>query len=361
MSVLRAMNSTPSIPASIIRFTALTPAPPTPTTRRTGWSTTADSTGRRGSSRPKRGFTSRSELGESSMMFSGMSCEKTWRRRSSGERTRRSSSTGCSAAGSGRAEGGAGRSSSRRWSAGSSGSWEWSGAGIGMPPRGSGVCPNSVRSARSRFGSGFFCSGRGSSPSSSVLRKSAASGPSLMLARLPLSIPEDLLCELAVGVRGLAVRVVLEHGHALHGGLREPDRLGDARSEDLVAEVLLEELDRLLGVHRAGVHQGGQDALDLDVGVQVLPDHAQGVLQLDEAAHGQILALHGDDHLVGGRQRVDREQSEGWRSVDADEVVVVLDLPQRLLERALTADLGGHGDLRAGEVDRGAGHVDLAL
>ena len=35
-SVLIAMNSTPSISASIIRLTALTPAPPTPTTRSTG-------------------------------------------------------------------------------------------------------------------------------------------------------------------------------------------------------------------------------------------------------------------------------------------------------------------------------------
>src|SRR5689334_16076673 len=147
---------------------------------------------------------------------------------------------------------------------------------MGMPPRG--CCPNSDRSA------GFLGSGASSSPSSSVLRKSAASGPSLMLARLPLSIPEDLLCELAVGIGGLTVRVVLEHGHALHRSFREPDRLGDASGKDLIAEVLLEELDRLLGVHRAGVHQGRKDALDLDVGIQVLPDHAQRVLQLDEAA-----------------------------------------------------------------------------
>jgi hypothetical protein len=35
MSVLTAMNSTCEIPASIIRFTAFSPAPPTPTTRMT--------------------------------------------------------------------------------------------------------------------------------------------------------------------------------------------------------------------------------------------------------------------------------------------------------------------------------------
>ena len=40
-SVLTPMNSTPSIWASTIRFTALTPAPPTPTTRMTGAPTLA--------------------------------------------------------------------------------------------------------------------------------------------------------------------------------------------------------------------------------------------------------------------------------------------------------------------------------
>src|SRR3712207_8731336 len=57
----------------------------------------------------------------------------------------------------------------------------------------------------------------------------SASGPSRMLARLPLSIRENLLRELAVGERGLAVGVVLEHGHSLHRRLGEADRLVEDR------------------------------------------------------------------------------------------------------------------------------------
>ena len=72
-SVLIEMNSTPSTPASIMRSTALTPAPPTPTTRRIGfwigWRPADGSHCRGGSS-----------------TFSGMSGEKTSRRRSSGGR-----------------------------------------------------------------------------------------------------------------------------------------------------------------------------------------------------------------------------------------------------------------------------------
>src|SRR3712207_8987929 len=50
---------------------------------------------------------------------------------------------------------------------------------------------------------------------------------------------------------------------------------------------------------------------------------------LDQPPHGEILALNGDDHLVGRRQGVDRQQPERRRSVDADEVVVLLDLRER--------------------------------
>src|SRR3954469_7925164 len=304
------------------------------------------------------------------MMFSGMSVEKTSRRRCSGvraaRRSRRSGSVSTrSGSGSGlRALGGGGRTSS-------SGS-----GGVCTPPVGE------RNSSRWRVGSGSrrgsaawrcgsavwrgsagFCCGTPSpcSPSSSVLRKRAASGPSRMLARLPLAIAENLLSQLAVAVRSLAVWVVLEHGHSLHGGLCEAHRLRYARGEDPIAEVLLEQFDRLLRMNGTRVDERGQNALDLNVRVEVLPDHGQRVLKLDQATHGQILALHGDDNFVGGRQLVDREQTERRRSVDADEVVVVLDLTQRLLERALAADLRRHRDLGAGEVDRGAGNVDLAL
>ena len=54
-------------------------------------------------------------------------------------------------------------------------------------------------------------SGAAARASSSVLRKRAASGPSLMLARLPVAMGENLLREVAVGLGGRAVRVVLDH------------------------------------------------------------------------------------------------------------------------------------------------------
>src|SRR3954469_23252229 len=197
---------------------------------------------------------------------------------------------------------------------------------------------------------------------SSVDRKRSARGPSRMLARfLFRAMGENLLGQLAVGARGLAVGVVLDDRAAANGRLGELDRLADPRLEDQVAEVLLEDLDGLLGVDGPRVEHRRQDPLDLDAGVEVLPDHLKGVLKLDQAAHGEVLALDRDDDLVRGGEGVDGQQPEARRRVDADEVVVVLDRVERLLQGALTADLGAHRDLGAGQIDRGDGDVDLAL
>src|SRR5919199_905713 len=126
--------------------------------------------------------------------------------------------------------------------------------------------PTTRRTGFRICGAGGAC--RPSPPSSSVLRNSAARGPSRMLARLPLAILEDLSGEFSVGICRLPIWVVLEHGHSLDRRLGEAHGLRDPRGEDPVPEVLLEELDGLLRVHRPRVDQRGQDALDLDVWVE---------------------------------------------------------------------------------------------
>ena len=81
-----AMNSTPSTSASTMRLTALTPAPPTPTTRRTG---AAGERARRRTGAARRSARRARGPGRRaagrSMMFSGMSAENAWRRRSCGD------------------------------------------------------------------------------------------------------------------------------------------------------------------------------------------------------------------------------------------------------------------------------------
>src|SRR6266540_5849361 len=115
----------------------------------------------------------------------------------------------------------------------------------------------------------------------SVALKSSASGPSRMLARFRAI--EHLLREVAVEGSRVAVRVVAEHGLALHGSLRVADRLPNLRLVHEITEVLLQDLHCLLRVQEALVEHRRQDPLDLDVRVQVLADHRERVLELDEA------------------------------------------------------------------------------
>src|SRR4051812_48119047 len=297
-SVLSAMNSTPDTSASIIRLTAFTPPPPTPTTRSCGGPTPRLVTEPHSYWWAAGGGGGASSAG-GAIMSPGISALNAWRSRSCGVGVARSGTT----AGSG------------------------------------GRCGSSPA--------------RGSSPSVSVLRNRLANGPSRMLARLPLPIREHLLRQPAIRVGRLPIGVVLQDGHPFHGCFRETDGLLDARPEHAIPEVLLEDLDRLLGMQRPRVHHRREDARDVDVRIEVLADHGERVLELEEPAHRQILALHRDDHLVGGRERIHRQESQRRRRIDAHEVVITAYAAQRLVQRTLAPDLHRHRDLHVPEVDRG--------
>src|SRR6185312_12003915 len=98
---------------------------------------------------------------------------------------------------------------------------------------------DSARGAGCAWASGAPACSEGCSSPPSVLRKSAANGPSRMLARLAFAMVENLLRELSVGLGRNPVGLVLEHRHALDGRLGEADGLADARGEDPIAEVFL--------------------------------------------------------------------------------------------------------------------------
>src|ERR671937_1925653 len=297
MSVFTATNSTCEMSASIIRLTALRPAPPTPTTRMTAMYAPGSGT------RWRRGGGS-----------------------GSGSRRARSGSR----AGDGGSASGSGLRSGRRTG---------SGGGCGAASSiHSGTC-STVCSG----GSTGLADGSGSSvrPSflacrcaASVARNSSASGPSRMLARLRAI--EHLLREVAVGRGGTPAGIVFQNRGSFHRRLRVADGLPDLRVEDEVAEVLLQDLDRFARVQRAGVEHRRQDPLDLDPRIEVLADHRKRVFELDQAAQREVLALHRDDHPTRRDERVDGQQTQRRRGVDQNVVVVVLDLDERLLESAFT-------------------------
>src|SRR3954447_2006466 len=336
MSVFSATNSTCEMSASIMRLTAFRPAPPTPTTRIMAmYAPRSGTRWRRGG-----GSGSGSSFGRGSSAFG------------SGARSGRLTGSG----GGGGGGGGAGSSHSGTcstvFSGGSTGfAFAGLGAGGGAASTGAACC--------SATGSGSWPSFSACRWAASVARKSSASGPSRMLARLRAI--EHLLRQIAVRLGGAATGVVFQDGSALHGRLRIANRLADLRVEDEIAEVLLQDLDRLPRVQRPAVVHRREDPLDPDLRVQVLADHRKCVFELDESAQREVLALHRDDHAVRRDECVDRQQAERRRRVDQDVVVRVPDGRERLLQRALAADHAGQRELGAGEVDRRDRDVDLTM
>src|ERR1051325_8523733 len=330
MAVLAGANSARELSASIIRLTAFRPAPPTPTTRMTAMyapgSGTRCSRGGGSGSGSRRGR-SGSRAGGGAAFGSGL-----------GSGLRSGRRTGSGAGGCGAASSIHSGTCSTVCSGGSTGV----GAGVGSG------CGSSVRPSFSAC----RCA-------ASVARNSSASGPSRMLARLRAI--EHLLRKLAVGLGGASAGVVFQNRGALHRRLGVANGFPDLRVEDQVAEILLEDLDRLARVQRAAVEHGRQDPLDRDVRIQVLADHRKRVLELDEAAQREVLALHRDDDPVRRDERVDGQQPERRRRVDEDVVVAVLHRGERLLQGAFAADHARERELGPGEIDRRDRQIDLCV
>src|SRR5436190_6068692 len=285
MSVLTATNSTCEMSASIIRLTAFRPAPPTPTTRMTA-------------------------------MYAPGSGTRCRRGGGSGSGSRRGRSGAFLGAGAARGAGGVAAFgcsgfTSRLGSAARSGSR--TGSGFASSTH-SGTCSTVCSGGSAGPGASAASSVRPSFSAcrcaASVARKSSANGPSRMLARLRAI--EHLLREVAVGRSGTPAGLVLEHGGSLDGGFRVANGLADLGVEDELAEVLLEDLHRLARVQRAAVVHRREDPLNLDGRIEVLADHRERVLELDEAAQREVFALHRDDHAVRGDERVDRQEPERW-------------------------------------------------
>src|SRR4051794_28882925 len=105
----------------------------------------------------------------------------------------------------------------------------------------------------------------------------------------------------------------------------------DAREHVVVADHL-QFLEHVLRKIRAAVIEGGQQAEDPEIAVQLESDRVDDLDEVGEPLHRVVLGLHGDDHAVRCDQTVDREESEVRWAVD-DHVVVRRDLVlQRLTE-----------------------------
>src|SRR2546425_640327 len=174
---------------------------------------------------------------------------------------------------------------------------------------------------------------------------------------------DDRLGEGAVRVRTFRAAGVLEDRHAGQRRLRKPDAVLDDDIEDDVAIPLANQLEHLLRVQRPRLVNGGQDAADAKLRVELGPHPLDRVVQQLHALHAEVLALQRDEDLVRGHQRVDAEEAEGGRAVDHHEVVLVLAGRELFLEEGFAAHLRDELDLRSGELDvrRDEVHTEVAV
>ena len=84
----------------------------------------------------------------------------------------------------------------------------------------------------------------------------------------------------------------------------------------------------------ARIEHDAQQSDHLQVAVEIRVNLLDRVDQIGQAFEREILALHRDDHAVGGAQTVQREQRQSRRAIDEDEIVFGFDFRQRLAQHA---------------------------
>src|SRR5664279_108719 len=108
------------------------------------------------------------------------------------------------------------------------------------------------------------------------------------------------------------------------------------RLEDLWPEVFASVGDDLAGEIQPCVVHGEEYAVDGQIRVNALLDAVNGIQQLRKPFKGVVLALHGNEHRVGGGEHVDGEETERWGAVDEDVIISIANRRNRLSHRHLT-------------------------
>ena len=117
----------------------------------------------------------------------------------------------------------------------------------------------------------------------------------------------------------------------------------------LIAHLLLQS--------NARVKHHAQQANDAQVVVEVGLHLLDGVDQIGQPFQSKVFALHGHDHTIGAAKAVECQHGQRRRTVDQYEVVVGVDLGQRVFQPPLTALQFDQLNFRTGELPIGAQNV----
>ena len=131
------------------------------------------------------------------------------------------------------------------------------------------------------------------------------------------------------------------------GGFSETDGSGDDGAEDLFSEVGAEILTDLLAEAGAGVVHGEDNSEDGEAGVEFsLLNPFDQIENLAHSFQGKVLALDGDENLVGGDKGAGHEETNAGGAIEDDEI-----------ESGLVAEgCEGVADTEKGVLDSGEFH-----
>src|SRR5258708_1189897 len=139
------------------------------------------------------------------------------------------------------------------------------------------------------------------------------------------TLGDDLLREIDVTFRAARFGVVQDHGLAVAWCLGQANVARDRRGKELVAEKLVQLGRDLLREVGTVVEHSQEHALNFKLGIQSGANALDGVKELGDAFQGKVFRLHGDQHRIGGDQRIQGQQVERGGTVNHDEVELFVD------------------------------------
>ncbi len=143
-----------------------------------------------------------------------------------------------------------------------------------------------------------------------------------------------------------------------HTDLCRLDGTGDLACEHMTAIGLADKRVDLPCQCGAAIHHRQNDAVHLQLRVE-LPFHAgDGSQKLLQSLCGEILRLHGDDYAVRRSQGVDSQHTEGWHTVDERVIVALCHGGQILPQHRFTAHGVDQRDLQCRQLNIGGDKVD---
>src|SRR5919197_207664 len=169
-------------------------------------------------------------------------------------------------------------------------------------------------------------------------------------------LPREL--EISDGAAG--AKIVQHDRLAVAGRLAEPYVAWNHRLENFAWEVTTDFVTDLQREARPAIEHREHDSFDREPRVESLANELHRLQQVRQSLERIELALQRDQHAIGCREGVDRQQAEGRWTVDHDIAVCVEDRSQRLGKAMLAAIERDQLDLGADQVDVGWRKAEIA-